>query len=256
MANTISAGKWLLLRYGILIPFLAIFFLFLYLLLSLYVYSFHNPPSFFALIVPSLVVLLCFQGFSYDNLYNAIKKLPPSWVKVDFDPIGCKVAVQEGKREYIILYHSFMVAFPNWISYLIRGKLSDWHGVPEHYQIWSPYRGGTFVSRNRYGLLAPVQLSQVMNILSPILTSKKQKEIVFDGDLMKMGSHLHQEAKEISSLRFAGLVKEDIETTVVMALTGDGKKYVPQALNLLKKIVQNIEGVPSSSEEWGWERES
>lgn len=256
MANTISAGKWLLLRYGILIPFLAIFFLFLYLLLSLYVYSFHNPPSFFALIVPSLVVLLCFQGFSYDNLYNAIKKLPPSWVKVDFDPIGCKVAVQEGKREYIILYHSFMVAFPNWISYLIRGKLSDWHGVPEHYQIWSPYRGGTFVSRNRYGLLAPVQLSQVMNILSPILTSKKQKEIVFDGDLMKMGSHLHQEAKEISSLRFAGLVKEDIETTVVMALTGDGKKYVPQALNLLKKIVQSIEGGPSSSEEWGWEKES
>lgn len=255
MANTMRAGKWLLLRYGILIPILVIFFFFLYLLLSLYVYSFHDPPSFFAFIVPPLVILLCFQGFSYDNLYNAIKKLPPSWVKVDFDPIGCKVAVQEGKREYIILYHSFMVAFSNWISYLIRGKLSDWHGVPEHYQIWSPYRGGTFVSRNRYGLLAPVELSEVMNLLSPILTSKKQKEIVFDGDLMKMGSHLHQEAKEISSLRFAGLVKEDIETIVVMSLTGDGKKYIPQALDLLKKVVQNIDEVPSSSSEgWGWER--
>ena len=248
--TTHSRMKWWLLRYGIFIPFVVISLLFLFLLLSLYVFSHFNPPFFLAFVVPLVVVLLSFQGFSYDNLWNAVKKLPSAWIREDFDPIRCTVTVREGTREYKILYHSSMVAYSHWVHLKNRKLLMG--GAPEHYQIWTTYRGNTSILKDRYSLLSLVQTTGVKRLLFPALGSSTQKETVFDEHLMRIVPHLHEEAKEISSLRFVELAAEDEETIIVVLLTGNGKEHIHQALNLLKEVVHDAEVLPSTGL-WGWE---
>ena len=98
-----------------------------------------------------------------------------------------------------------------------------WDLLPDHYQVWTQYGGGP-VQHNRYDLAKYVRASG--------------GDTIFDENLMGTVPHLHEEAKQISSLRFVGYAREGVEIVLAAFLVEDGGKEVIQALNLLKKITQ------------------
>ncbi len=256
MVCTMPSGtKWWLFRHGILVSVLGVLLLILlfYLLLTI-VFSvtlsikivLYSHSIVFSVI---LSIMIVFSGFAYSSLYAAIKELPQNWMAEDFDLVRCKVTLREGVKEYVVLYHGLLVPYTYWI-YLKQGMWLDWQQAPGHYQIWTPYRGSTHTTGDRYNYLSHIRPSGAAGFFFPTLADSSQKETVFTEDLLRMVPHLHEKAKEISSLQFVGLARENIETIVVVFLTRKGEKQVYQALDLLKKIVQDAEGIPPSSEGW------
>ena len=130
-------------------------------------------------------------------------------------PLRYKVTVREGDRQYVVLY-------PAYVSYRI-SLILLWDQPPDHYQVWTHYGGGP-VQHNRYDLAKYVRASG--------------GEIIFDENLMGTVPHLHEEAKQISSLRFVGYAREGVEIVLAAFLVEEDGKEVIQALNLLKKITQ------------------
>jgi len=250
MVCTMPSGmKWWLLRHGILGSVLGAFLLILFIFTVIFSETLSTLIFFGSTLV---FFVFMFSGFAYSDLYAAIKEFPPSWVAEDFDLVRVKVTLREGTKEYVVLHHSILVLYTYWI-YLKQGMWFDWQQAPDHYQIWTPYRGSTHATKDRYNYLSHIRPSGAARFFFPTLADSSQKETVFDEDLLRMVPHLHEAAKEISSLRFVGLAREGIETIIIVFLTRKGGKQVYQALDLLKKIVQDAEGIPPSSEGWEWD---
>ena len=221
--NTYRGKKWWLLKHGRLVQIgcilLAIFLPVIFLFAIEYSFSFSHEMIFnfmFLLFVIFWVIIwIYFSGSAYSRLHDIINELDSGWVIEDFDPLRYKVTVREGDRQYVILY-------PAYVSYII-SLILLWDQLPDHYQVWTHYGGGS-VQRNRYDLAKYVRASGGENI--------------FDENLMETVPHLHEEAKQISSLRFVGYAREGVEIVLAAFLAEEGCKEVIQVLNLLKKITQ------------------
>lgn len=235
-ASIYTGKKWWLLTFGRLVQITGILLIFL-LPLIFFSFDIQNPFSFFTLLMLSVFVgiWMIFSGSAYANLDSVIKELGSEWVIEDFDPLRYKVTAREGDRQYVILYHAYMTPYTLWVDRA--SLLLSWDQLPEHYQVWTQYGGGS-VQHDRYDLAKYVRASGVSRLLFRGLASSDQREIIFDGILMDTVPHLHEEAKQISSLRFVGFAREGVEIVLAAFLLQHGGEEVIQALDLLKKITQ------------------
>ena len=242
-SNAYSGKKWWLLKHGRLVHIVG--FLLIILLPALFVFfiiqtsfSFINEIfsiSIFLLPVGFFVIIwMIFSGSAYSNLYNIINKLDSGWVIEDFDPLRYKVTVRDKARQYVILYHVLVSPYTFWVDK--NSWISTWNQLPEHYQVWTQYGGGS-VQHTRYDLAKHVR-GGVSRFFFSGLVSSNQGDTIFDENLMGTVSHLHEEAKQISSLRFVGYAREGVEIVLAAFLVQRGGKEVIQVLNLLKKITQ------------------
>ena len=244
LADSTSNGKkWWLLKHGrlvqisgalliILLPLIFVFFVIQYP----FSFSYESLFNFIYLLILSFFVIIwmIFSGSAYSHLYSVVKELGSGWVIEDFDPLRCKITAREGARQYVILYHAHNTPYTIWADFDYLNILGN--RLPEHYQVWTQYRGGS-VQHNRYDLARYVRASRVSGFSFWGLMSSDQREIIFDENLMETVLHLHEEAKQISSLRFVGLCGL-CDIVLAAFLVQHGGKEVIQVLDLLKKIIQ------------------
>ena len=243
VGNTYGGKKWWLLKHGRLVHivgFLLIIFLPALFVLLIMQNSFSFSSEIFSISIFLLpvsffvIIWIIFSGSAYSNLYNIINKLDSGWVIEDFDPLRYKVTIRDKTRQYVILYHVLMSPYTFWVDK--SSWMFTWNQLPEHYQVWTQYGGGS-VQHNRYDLAKHIR-GGVSRFFFSGLVSSNQGKTIFDENLMGTAPHLHEEAKQISSLRFVGYAREGVEIVLAAFLVQCGGKEVIQVLDLLKRITQ------------------
>jgi hypothetical protein len=206
-ANNMYAGiKWWLLKNGRTVSLLGVL-LFVILggfIISCLIYSESSILYILLLIDIFLILWVIYLGSGYSSIYEMVRKLSHVTVE-DFNPVNIRVVVKDVKnRKYTISYHIF---FPASFTY------PTYRSPSEHYKIWTLLKGldGCYY-KSIYGFTEYVRSGHFS-------LSSKQREIVFDEGLMKICSHLHDQAKAISSLRFVGFARQRWRAYLLAMLT-------------------------------------
>jgi len=236
--------KWWLLRNGrtllcggilllVLLPVLCFYFM-IVVSFSVFVWA--------ALVILFTMDILWIKHAScYRTLYCMAEEL--RCTLEDFDPLRLIIKVRKGTGSYFILFHPYVSFYSMWIAMTRLGPV--WNVPSRHYQVWTPLKGSYPATRDRYGFMEYVRPSGIGRLFPYILSAQK-REIVFDEELMKRVPHLHDTARNISSLRFMGLAVEKKKTILLGLLTRFADSLqVSQTLEVLKKAADEIEHPPS-----------
>lgn len=235
-----SNKKWSLLKNGKKIHqfgFILLLLLMVFIPLQIHTgyFSTFIMILFFGYIMGAAIFI--FSGSAFANLYKIVENIQPEFTLERFKALPQKIIIKNTEnREFMILYHSLVSLYTFWI-YIRYFILFTWDIPPEHYQVWTPLgKLPINVKNNRYNYLEWVRPYGLKRLFAGIMISQ-QKEIVFDNELREVASHLHQEAKEISTLLFVGFAKESGKPILLalLAQTADSS-HISKTLILLEKI--------------------
>jgi hypothetical protein len=215
----------------LILAFLIILHIFMYI-----------PPSagFFVFLCVLLLggVMIIFSGSAYSNL-SRIGAVLGGYTLERADTLRLTVTVKDQEREFTILYHALAAPYSFWV-YISHSLLTTLEIPPEHYQIWTSLKGSSPARRNRYDFIKYVRPSGAKRFFS--MTSSRKGECVFDEYVMALNGNLHRKAKEISSLRYMGVAREQNELIVAAFLTQVASiQEIGETLTIMKEICHQVE---------------
>lgn len=243
MTSTASAKFWLL-KYGRVLYYGGILFLFLYIVLLIILlpllFEGKDISSHVVIALASLVfviILIIHSSFGYVSLSKVVRKLPAWFVIEDFDPVRMEVTIKDEKvRTYVIKFYRF----------LREPDIHDFMEDPEYYEVWTPIRrpsrypkGDLYHRRDlRDFRLSSTLFDEKLRELSPHVSDELAKGLI---------PHIEEQAKAIPSLQFVRVVPGFEEPKLLAKLTKKADSaQMKQTLLLLRMLAREIEHVKSN----------
>lgn len=243
MANTVSPKFWLL-KYGRMLYYGGILFLFLYVILLMILlpllFEGRGISSSVAIILISLVfvtIIIIRSSFGYYNLFKVVRKLP-AWVVIeDFDPVRIEVTIKDERgRTYVIKFYTVL-----WDP-----DLHDFWKEYEYYEVWTPLRRPSRYPKG--DLYYHRDLRDFRS--SSALFDEKLKELsphVFDEMTKGLITRIEEQVRAIPSLQFVRVVPGFEEPRLLARLTKKADSaQMNHTLNLLGMLAREIEPTKSN----------